>query len=207
MHAKNAQLEIAFKEKRNALQDLAKKYQALKDQAEMGPRMAAAAAVEAEQAVDTAVMDELQSRQGYQDTFKGYIHNEEVNTHSRGYRPNRHSWQERPAGHAGRMYTARKESLHGLLSSCLHLSESIPVPVTPHNGSNYQIPHYSRGGLGHISAHGPTRQPLNPIEPNLPNPTMSGYGMSAGIKMGRPARPLSHASIPHQTGPPNMPIR
>jgi hypothetical protein len=68
---------------------------------------------------------------------------------------------------------------------------------------------YLRSGPDQISVHGPTRTPLNPLNPNLPmTPAMAGYGLSAGIKIGR--QPGQTENIP-QTGPrdqaSNMPIR
>lgn len=59
MKIQNAQLDVAFKEKSRALHDLQKKYHALKQQAEMIPRLAAAAAEEVEEAVNTATSQSL----------------------------------------------------------------------------------------------------------------------------------------------------
>jgi len=55
----NAQLDAAFKDKSRALHELQKKYHSLKQQAEMIPRLAAAAAEEAEEAVNTAASQTL----------------------------------------------------------------------------------------------------------------------------------------------------
>ena len=95
-------------------------------------------------------------------------------------------------------------------------SESYPVPATP-SGHRTRLPVPLCGDRGTNNATGgdnirqgtPFRPPLNSLDPNIyGNSNHAGYGMSAGIKVGRPQNgPIDRNGVDRSNGVGGLNVR
>ncbi|TKA33678.1 hypothetical protein B0A50_00514 [Salinomyces thailandicus] len=173
LEQKNHDLASAFREKAKGQQQLQKLYQSLKQQ-QLAAGMELAAEHDAEHFLQAAGTRQRHGNNGRSD---GHVHNRAGSTgsgHDGGRSRAIHDYATHIQG-----------SRHGLQSS-----RSAPIPMTP-SGTRARLPLYGTAGAAMakppVGGHGsPYRSALNDIDPNVYGGSNSaGYGMSAGVKVGR----------------------
>ncbi|KAL9079233.1 MAG: hypothetical protein Q9157_001851 [Trypethelium eluteriae] len=209
LEQKNHELMEAFKEKNRSQQQVQKLYQSLKAQV-MASRVAFAASDDAENTINTAGANRFADRVGgpglgtrtppfSADPLTLSEHHRRMGSHGSG------------GGNGERVgpnFVSRNYSPQHIRETPSAHRTRLPRPLYGNFGSKDVR---ENDGSGLSGPRGATRQPLRDIQPNaFSHPSGNGYGMTAGLKMGRQTNfPLGQANAQsyRHGGPSNVNLR